>query len=635
MVYVQNVFRPFVGLLNSPGQKSPVTRFPAVQDSVIFGAARKKPTAEVKPADSFSPMAAIEVKLSEVRYPVLVSPKMDGNRGVIRHGNVMARSTLPTTNPWIQSMFANRPELEGLDGEFILGEPNAKDVFGKTNGFVNSQETVPTETLTYQVFDLWNVPEKPYTERLDELKAKVAALPNDLKPHVQVIPQMLIHNEADLLSLEKDWVDKQGYEGLILRNPNAPYLQTRATMDPTDQALMKLKRFTDNEGVIIGFETLDPKSDLAKALVESGEATQDQLDALTPEKPALARYLVKILESGAIFRLGTGRLSLQERLDAFQTRISRFSQLVTFKHFGVFDSGKPRHPGFKQVRSLSDTPDELLAKMPAFWLDHQKKAARAVAVSPPKSSKDIKVPFMAPLPTAFDDKRLATVPLYFIDIETTGLEPKIAGKATDGILDDIIEIALVQAQGGKVKKRFTTLVKPNKPISPFVENKTQITNAMVEKDGIDPITALEQVRDFIGPKGGILVGHNARMFDIRFIRAIAERYGRPDLKKVFQYKHVIDTMDLSKTVFKGVPKGASKPENNKLGAVAAYYGITNPQAHRALADTLTTVGIFDKLLGDGRQKGATLDTVRDALSYVFTPQLVPASVIEEEGTLYH
>jgi DNA ligase-1 len=44
---------------------------------------------------------------------------------------------------------------------------------------------------------------------------------------------------------------KQGYEGIIIRSPNAPYKFGRSTLK--EQYLLKLKRFVDAEARIIGF----------------------------------------------------------------------------------------------------------------------------------------------------------------------------------------------------------------------------------------------------------------------------------------------------------------------------------------------------------------------------------------------
>lgn len=59
--------------------------------------------------------------------------------------------------------------------------------------------------------------------------------------------------------------------------------------------------------------------------------------------------------------------------------------------------------------------------------------------------------------------------LVFVDLETTGANP---------ISDRIIEIGIVCVEGGHVE-RWSSLVQPGIPISPFIQSLTGITNEMV------------------------------------------------------------------------------------------------------------------------------------------------------------
>ena len=57
-----------------------------------------------------------------------------------------------------------------------------------------------------------------------------------------------------------------------------------------------------------------------------------------------------------------------------------------------------------------------------------------------------------------------------IDLETTGLVPKE---------ESIIEVSAIKFKNGKEKSTFTYLLTPDKPISPFIEDLTGISNEMV------------------------------------------------------------------------------------------------------------------------------------------------------------
>ena len=92
-----------------------------------------------------------------------------------------------------------------------------------------------------------------------------------------------------------------------------------------------------------------------------------------------------------------------------------------------------------------------------------------------------------------------------VDLETTGL----------GAGAEITEIGAVSVQDGVIMDEFSSLVKPSRPIPPFITSLTGITPAMVAN--ADPIASvLERFMDWsgLGTKGGpVLVAHNAS-FDV-------------------------------------------------------------------------------------------------------------------------
>lgn len=106
-----------------------------------------------------------------------------------------------------------------------------------------------------------------------------------------------------------------------------------------------------------------------------------------------------------------------------------------------------------------------------------------------------------------------TIEFVVIDVETTGL---------DSSTDEIIEIgALLYMPANHSGMRYRlesmqSLVKPRRNISPFITKLTGITNEMVQRDGRELGSVMEQFEDFIG--GRRVVAYNAP-FDLRFLRA--------------------------------------------------------------------------------------------------------------------
>lgn len=166
-----------------------------------------------------------------------------------------------------------------------------------------------------------------------------------------------------------------------------------------------------------------------------------------------------------------------------------------------------------------------------------------------------------------------------LDIETTGLSPEN---------DGITEIAAVRLSDGA---EFESLVNPNQPIPPKISRLTGITDAMVRE--AEPLgNVLKRLDAFMG-ENPVLIGHNVK-FDYSFLKTgffremkkgcIFTSWTKEDLLG-------IDTLFLAKKLHPELP-------HKDLDTVTKYYGIHNTRAHRALADTLATAGLYEAMRGE-------------------------------------
>lgn len=158
-----------------------------------------------------------------------------------------------------------------------------------------------------------------------------------------------------------------------------------------------------------------------------------------------------------------------------------------------------------------------------------------------------------------------------VDLETTGL---------NALQDDIIEIAAIHIQNHNLVNKYTCLVKTEKEIPNEIVNLTEITNEMLEMDGISQRQAIEGLLKFIDNKA--LVIHNAK-FDLSFLNAICTKLELPIIHN--EYK---DTLQLCRRMVSGL-------ENYRLKTIAEYFDIDLTGAHRALNDSMITMNIFEKL----------------------------------------
>ena len=167
-------------------------------------------------------------------------------------------------------------------------------------------------------------------------------------------------------------------------------------------------------------------------------------------------------------------------------------------------------------------------------------------------------------------KRLDNYVLF--DLETTGLSPDT---------DAIIEISALKVDGGEVIDEFSTLVDPGFHIPYMASSINGITDDMVT--GSPKID--QALRDFVAFAGdSILVGHNIRNFDLRFIQRDAMNIlGKPIPNEY------VDTLAVARRC---LPELSSR----SLGSLAYHYGISYDGAHRALADCHINKKVYDCLI---------------------------------------
>lgn len=170
---------------------------------------------------------------------------------------------------------------------------------------------------------------------------------------------------------------------------------------------------------------------------------------------------------------------------------------------------------------------------------------------------------------------LRTIPLAFLDVETTGASADFGHK--------VIELGIVRVEAGKVVAEYQQLIDPRRRVSPGVTALTGISQAMV--DG-QPSFAEQLPRAMELLRGAAVLGHNVR-FDLSFLRKEFRRSGH-DITVALGDVPVMDTVRIARRRF---GRGG-----NGLQQLAPRLGVYPSVAHRALADAQTTAGVFEKLL---------------------------------------
>lgn len=287
---------------------------------------------------NFKPMLASPADLTNLRFPLFASPKLDGIRAAVVDGKLLSRTLKPIPNREIFNVLSSK-KLHGLDGELIVGSPTDKDVYRNTTSGVMSQTATPN--WTFYVFDDFSA-DHEFDIRLQHVSRRVYEINQDPRvvPHVH----KLVEDEDELLSFEQHCVGL-GYEGLILRSLRGPYKFGRSTA--REGWMLKLKRFEDSEAEVIGVEEEMHNANEAQTN-ELGRTKRSTAKAGLVGKGTMGALIVRDLKTGVEFNIGSGFTT------ADRTAPWKPGTVVKYKFFPVGVKDKPRHPVFLGLRDRID-----------------------------------------------------------------------------------------------------------------------------------------------------------------------------------------------------------------------------------------------------------------------------------------
>jgi DNA ligase-1 len=278
-----------------------------------------------------------------VRYPLIVQPKYDGWRCVVDDGVSLTATLKPIPNFYVRDYFAAAPLAQCLDGELTIGPPTDPTCFNRVDTLLKRFHGEPD--FVYYVFDFQTDGHMPFRERFLHATFLVERL-ND--PRVRISPCWTVCNEAELMSAEESLVT-EGYEGVIVRDPDGLYKQRRSTS--REGWCIKIKRFQDSEAKIIGFEELRSNQN-EKTVDERGLTKRASLSANMVPMDTLGAFLSQDIYSGQVFRVGSFRgLDLPARKDIWDHRDEHLGRVFTYKFQLTGGYELPRIPIWKGWRN--------------------------------------------------------------------------------------------------------------------------------------------------------------------------------------------------------------------------------------------------------------------------------------------
>lgn len=188
-----------------------------------------------------------------VTYPVCVQPKLDGERcvAVVDAGvcTLWSRSRKRIGSvPHVERAIEEVARFLGVNEVILDGELYCPGIpFEQVMSLVRAKEPKPGhEKVEYHVYDCasYELATDGFSKRCDNYRRFLETPP----PCLFAVETRTADDEAEVL----EWFDefkRAGYEGAMVRDPEAPYEQGKRS-----RSLLKLKSFDDDEFEVVGVE---------------------------------------------------------------------------------------------------------------------------------------------------------------------------------------------------------------------------------------------------------------------------------------------------------------------------------------------------------------------------------------------
>lgn len=337
--------------------------------------------------DKFMPMLGCELKeKNDIKFPKLVSPKLDGIRCIFHpQMGMISRSLKQIANKQLQEKFAHLIKLSKdeniiLDGELyhhnmtfqeitslvmtkdFLSESRIKKLYKddsplikyyeyKTQGTMAGDYYEWTEfdnPIAYHCFDCiehYDNGERINNVFINRLDSRNRILEN--YEHVVCVQNLYSY---DLTSLEMyfEQLLEEGYEGLIIREPMSTYKFGRAT--PKSQDLLKFKPWVTYDAQIIGIVrqqesiALTTKNELGQSVKSHKKEFMIDVDMASAFEVSFGKKRLKVSLA----------MTHEEREEVWHNPLKYVGKMIEFKGMDVGAKNVPRHPVFLRFREDRD-----------------------------------------------------------------------------------------------------------------------------------------------------------------------------------------------------------------------------------------------------------------------------------------
>lgn len=298
-------------------------------------------------------------------FPVAVSPKIDGVRAANLDGTLRGRSLKTLANLFTTDKYSE--ELyEGFDGEMVAAGLTHPDLCRLTTSATSTIQGQPN--VGWCVFDYYNEQTKNmvFTARHAFMVGVIENMKvcrPDLAMWLYIVPYKIVNTMEELLWLESKYLE-EGYEGVILRDPNGLYKQGRSTIK--QRQLLRIKRFIEEDALVVGIvegntntnqaltneRGLQYRQTLAEGMVPNGMVGSLTCKLLKDIKDPVTGAVILLKDSEVT--VSPGKMTEDECKLYFENPGLIVGHTIKFKFFPKGVKDKPRFPTYVAHRDPVD-----------------------------------------------------------------------------------------------------------------------------------------------------------------------------------------------------------------------------------------------------------------------------------------
>jgi len=299
-----------------------------------------------------------------VTKPMMASYKLDGMRCFFKKGEMLSRQWKPILNKQLNERFQPLKDITKNKNYILDGELYSHEIdFGEIMHYCRTEdlkdEPLP-DNINFYMFDM--LIDMKNNRRAEDRNKDLISFFHDLVDksivfdnydfsHVYILTQLMVSTPEDAKKMFEEAVN-EGFEGLILKDPDSQYKYGRITIASGDG--YKFKPYQTWDARIIDVEQAteaDPKAE--KTITEKGysRTSRKKGDRIPIEKASAFRVMYEDKE----LKVSIAATD-EEKEKIWKEKDSYIGKYIEYKGMLVGAKDLPRHPVF--VRMRPDKDDE-------------------------------------------------------------------------------------------------------------------------------------------------------------------------------------------------------------------------------------------------------------------------------------